>query len=212
MSEFKEKLIALRACSEAVAWVGEQTLVEAYATCERADWILWLAWKLPIGTHQDLVSIAAWCARRTLPHAGNGLATCEAAIEVAERWANEPTIQNQEAARAVAGDAARAVARAVAGAAGDAAWAVARAVAGDAAVASGDAAWAVARAAGAAGDAAGDAAEDAAEDAARDAAWAAAWAAGWVVARDAAWAAAWAAEHEIICDYIRSKIILPNQE
>ncbi len=84
------------------------------------------------------------------------------------------------AARAAAGDAARATAWATArAAAGDAAWAAAWAAAGDAA---GDAAWAAARAA--ARDAAGDAARDAAGDAAR------------ATARATAWAAAGDAEQE----------------
>jgi len=102
MSKFKEKLIDLCACSEAVAWVGEKTLAGAWVACERADWTLWLAGELPIGTHQDLVHIAAWCARRTLPHAGDSSKVCVAAIAAAERWADDPTSKNKAAARAAA--------------------------------------------------------------------------------------------------------------
>jgi len=40
---FKEKLIELNACQDAREWVGDKSFPEAWATCERGDWMLWLA-------------------------------------------------------------------------------------------------------------------------------------------------------------------------
>ena len=52
---FQEKLIKMDACEPAVEWVGSKTLREAWDTCERADWMLWLLRK-------------AGCDLRTLTH------------------------------------------------------------------------------------------------------------------------------------------------
>jgi hypothetical protein len=40
---FREHLIAMGACLEAQDWVADKGLVEAWNTCEVAQWMLWLA-------------------------------------------------------------------------------------------------------------------------------------------------------------------------
>jgi hypothetical protein len=130
---------------------------------------------------------AVWCARQV-----QHLMTDErsiAALDVAERHANNEATDSELAAAWAAAWAARAAAR---DAAWDAAWDAARYAAWDAAwAAARDAAKDAARVAAryAAWDAAKDAAWDAARDAAKDAAWAAkdaAWDTAWDAARDAA--------------------------
>ena len=39
--KIKETLIKMSACQEAVDWVGEKSIQEAWDTCERGDWMLW---------------------------------------------------------------------------------------------------------------------------------------------------------------------------
>ena len=39
--KFKKKLIEMYACSEAVKWVGDKSLLESWNTCQRGDWMLW---------------------------------------------------------------------------------------------------------------------------------------------------------------------------
>ena len=39
---FKEELIALGACKEAVDWVDDRDLPTAWAECQRPDWMFWL--------------------------------------------------------------------------------------------------------------------------------------------------------------------------
>jgi hypothetical protein len=64
-------LTKLKACPEAVRWVGKQDLKTAWAKCERADWMLWLAGKMvgkrgwPI--REQLVLAACACAETVLP-------------------------------------------------------------------------------------------------------------------------------------------------
>src|SRR5690242_7358064 len=40
---FREHLRELRACRDATIWADGKSLAEAIETCERADWLLWLA-------------------------------------------------------------------------------------------------------------------------------------------------------------------------
>jgi hypothetical protein len=40
--KLKSELQKLSACSDAISWAGDKTLAEAWATCERGDWMLWL--------------------------------------------------------------------------------------------------------------------------------------------------------------------------
>ena len=100
---FKGQLVALRACSEAMAWAGDKPLEEAWETCERADWLLWFAAK--VGVDRKVVVLAACAvARTTLQYVKPGEARPLKAIETAEAWVRGEA--NIEDVRRVAADAA----------------------------------------------------------------------------------------------------------
>lgn len=182
--KFKDKLKELEACSDVIEWVGNKGLKKAWDTCDRADWMFWLAAKM-IGkkgwsTQQEIVLTACWCVRRAQKYWTDKTDTRPIdAIEAAERWAKNPIDENRDAARAAARAAALAADDAALAAddAAGVAWAARAAV---------WAAWA-AWAAGAAAWAARAAAEDAAEDAR-------------------------AAEHKIMCDYICKTLKIGRME
>lgn len=44
----RDKLITMKACPQAIAWVGKKQLKSAWATCERGDWMLWFAGGLEV--------------------------------------------------------------------------------------------------------------------------------------------------------------------
>ena len=87
------KLTKLGACRDAVAWAGGYaTADEAWAACERGDWMLWLAGRTSGNSGSDsrrlVVRAAAACARLSLPqwiarypNDGRVLAAIEAAEE-----------------------------------------------------------------------------------------------------------------------------------
>ena len=115
----------IHACNEAIDWVGEGTIAEAWAECERADWMLWLIGKM-MGkpgwpTHQELVRATCLCVRPALEFVPDGEERPRLAIEAAERWAKNPTTENRLAAAAAAYAAAYAAAAAAAADAADAA-------------------------------------------------------------------------------------------
>ena len=163
MTHWTDRLTQLDACSDAVKWArGYDSLDTAWAACERADWMLWLAARVceerGSEAHKRLVLAACACARTALRYVPDGEDRPRITIETAERWGRgETTDAELDAAWAAgdAGDAAGAAASAAAWAAwaagaawdaGAAAWAAAR----DAAWAASDAAWAASDAAGAA--------------------------------------------------------------
>jgi hypothetical protein len=131
MKHWSNKLVALRACSEAIEYAKTQPdFPTAWDNCKRGDWLLWLAAKLPAQvTRQQLIFAACQCARLALPYTKDArVLTC---IEVTEAWTrNEATIEQVNTARrnAAAADAAYA-AYAAADAAADAAAAYAAAYA-----------------------------------------------------------------------------------
>ena len=139
-------------CSDAAAYAAKHTdPAEAWESCERGDWLLWLAARAGVD-RRDLVRASCAVARRALQHVPEGESRPRIAIETAEAWARrEVTIA---AVRDAAADATFASA--------DAAAAYASAAAYDAADAS--------TAAYAAADAAADAAYAARANSLRDAA------------------------------------------
>jgi len=86
-----ECLISMRACPEAVEWVGTRNLAAAWHECERADWMLWLCGKM-VGKHgwprhEDIVLAACDCAL-TAKQWWWRVNDCPArAIETAQKWA-----------------------------------------------------------------------------------------------------------------------------
>jgi hypothetical protein len=61
----------LKACPEAIYWLGTKTFSEAWDSCERADWMLWLCTKMQDKhgwpTRQEIVLVACVCAETVLP-------------------------------------------------------------------------------------------------------------------------------------------------
>ena len=96
-------------CSDAVAWIGDKTLAEAWSTCERGDWLLWLAGRVEVD-RKLLVTCACQCARLVLPLVKKGELRPLKAIEAAEGWARGEVMKKEvrtaaDAAYAAAADA-----------------------------------------------------------------------------------------------------------
>jgi hypothetical protein len=146
MKSTKDILTKLGACSEAVKWAVRKTHKRAWETCERGDWLLWIAAKLNVD-RKKIVLAACACARTALKYVPAGEDRPRIAIEMAEAWTRGEATIDQARAAADAAYAAYAAADAAyaAYAAADAAraaYAAARAAA-DAAFAADHAAYAV---------------------------------------------------------------------
>jgi hypothetical protein len=117
----------MAACPEAVDWVDDKDLKTAWNTCERADWMLWLAAKTGID-RKLLVLVACDCAETALKYVPDGEDRPRQAIETARKWcAGEASIDQVRNDAADADDAATAAAVADAHAAYAAAYAAAHA-------------------------------------------------------------------------------------
>lgn len=105
--EFKELLIKLDACEEAVKWCEGKSLQEAWQQAVNSDWMLWLLRNQPNkATDRDLRLIAIKCARQ-VQHLMKDQRSINA-LDVAERFANgEATQEELTAAWDAAWDAAR---------------------------------------------------------------------------------------------------------
>ena len=154
VKELGTLLVSLSACKTAIDWVKGKSLAEAWNTCHRGDWMLWLAARYGDVPQKAIVAIACDCAEPALAFTSDPRpAEC---IAVVRRWLkDEATISDVRAAANAAGAAGAAAAWA-ADAAADAAYAAyaaANAAAGAANAAAGAAyaAWAAANAAYAAG-------------------------------------------------------------
>ena len=119
-THWTDQLIALRACNGAVEWAREQPdLATAWATCERGDWMLWLAGRLsgpPEGEgRKTLVLAACDCAELSLRYIREEWSrdVAAATLEVTRAWAHgEADIARVCEARYVCWDAAAAYAAA----------------------------------------------------------------------------------------------------
>ena len=137
-----DQLVAIAACRDAVEWVGTRPIEQAWAECERGDWMLWLSGKINID-RKLIVLAACACAEPALAFVPAGEDRPRRAIEVARAWcADAATLDDVRAAAAAA---AAAYAAAYAANAADAAYAAAAAA--DAAAAAYAAAYAAAAAA-----------------------------------------------------------------
>jgi len=87
MIDFTNELRKLHACEEACEWVGGKSLEEAWETCERGDWMLWLAVKAGID-RKKVVLAACECARLSLKYVSEKETRPLKAIQIAEAWAN----------------------------------------------------------------------------------------------------------------------------
>jgi len=98
MKTTKTILTELGACSEAVKWAGRKTHKQAWETCKRGNWLLWIAGKLGVD-RKTLVLAACACARTSLKYVPEGEDRPRIAIETAEAWTRgEATIEQVRAA------------------------------------------------------------------------------------------------------------------
>lgn len=94
-----DRIAALGACSEAVAWLRaacHPDLTTAWAACPRAEWMLWLAARCAqpgSAEHRAVVAAAADCAATALDLAP-GAAGARRAVEAAQAWAQEEASTN----------------------------------------------------------------------------------------------------------------------
>ena len=120
-NHWSRKLKAIGACKDAVKWAKEQpSFAQAWQTCERGDWMLWLAGKMhdkpEWPTRQQLVLAACDCAELSLKYVPKGEDRPRVAIETARAWAKGKATIDEVAAAAAAGAAADADAYAAAAA------------------------------------------------------------------------------------------------
>ena len=119
MNKLQKMLKGLNACSDAIGWAAKfETLDEAWAMCERGDWMLWL-WGKHAGepmsdARRPLVGACCRIARISIEifekKCPNDRRPREA-IELAERFANGQPVTREEMRRAdAAADAAAYVA------------------------------------------------------------------------------------------------------
>ena len=85
MKTTKAILTELGACSEAVKWAGRKTHKQAWETCKRGDWLLWIADRFDVD-RKLLVLAACGCARTVLKYVPVGEDRPRIAIETAEAW------------------------------------------------------------------------------------------------------------------------------
>ena len=85
--ELKTLLKEVNACHEAREWAEDKTLSQAWATCTRADWMLWLCGRVAgppdSPNRRKLVLVAAECAATALHLIDDEetRAICEATIQ-----------------------------------------------------------------------------------------------------------------------------------
>ena len=69
MKNFKDVLIRLQACYEAMEWAGDKTLQEIWETCERGDWMLWLLRRSDLfKTDHRKFTMAKWVCANQVRH------------------------------------------------------------------------------------------------------------------------------------------------
>lgn len=102
-----ERLRDMGACIEALEWLANcDSWATAWNTCQRGDWMLWLAARKNIDRRRPVLA-ACECARIALPYAKDPSALV--AIETTERWARgEATVDEVRAAANAANAAANA--------------------------------------------------------------------------------------------------------
>lgn len=85
MANHQGLLERLGACREAADWYDGRDSEQAWAECERGDWMLWVAGKLNVD-RKVLVAAACECAELALVHVPDGEDRPRQAIETARAW------------------------------------------------------------------------------------------------------------------------------
>ena len=102
----REYLISIEACSEALDWLGDRSIVEAWPDCPCGEWMLWWAARCPSFVpggelHRRIGLAACEIARTALVHVPQGEVRPLRAIETAERyWRGEATVEVRAAVAA----------------------------------------------------------------------------------------------------------------
>ena len=88
---FKQRLIEMHACQDAVNWVEDRTIKQAWDDCYRGDWMLWLLEEMKGEEgwldEKGIMLLGCWCARRSLKYIPKGETRPLKAIEAKEGWA-----------------------------------------------------------------------------------------------------------------------------
>ena len=101
MKPFKQLLIELNACEGAQEWAAEKSIEEAVSTCQRGDWMLWLAKKVNVGI-RPLTHAKGKCANtvRHLMKDERSINAVDAAIDFGNGVINEDELAAYAAAAA----------------------------------------------------------------------------------------------------------------
>ena len=98
---FKQQLIELDACNEAILWVGKKTFKEAWEQADRGDWMLWIYRRLYPDNLRELTLAKGHCANIVRPLMKDERSIN--AVDVAIKFGNnEATIEELNAAYAAA--------------------------------------------------------------------------------------------------------------
>ena len=99
MKPFKQLLIELNACEGAQEWAAEKSIEEAVSTCQRGDWMLWLAKKVNVGV-RPLTHAKGKCANtvRHLMKDERSINAVDAAIDFGNGVINEDELAAYAAA------------------------------------------------------------------------------------------------------------------
>lgn len=104
MPDLATRLLAMRACPDAVQWArGYTNDAAAWRECQRGDWMLWLLARLNVD-RKRLVLAACECARLSLHLVRDDEERPRIAIETAEALARDegPTLDDVHRATAAA--------------------------------------------------------------------------------------------------------------
>ena len=97
-------LVDMRACGEAVEYCRKHdTLHQAWENCERADWMIWFLRRKSLLDKPTAVKFAILCANRVIGMFERKYPDDKRprlAIEVAQRYLDDPTEENRLGARA----------------------------------------------------------------------------------------------------------------
>ena len=91
----KELLEKMGACKDAIAWIGEKTVKEAWETCERGDWMLWYYAKKYPENIRELILAKGYCAQTVIHLMKNqhSLDSVQAAIDFGNGLINEKELK-----------------------------------------------------------------------------------------------------------------------
>ena len=104
--KFKDKLVKMGACDDAVEWVGDRDEKTAWAECKRGDWMLWLIKnrhpKVTLAYRKKLVLCTCDIAETVLKHVPADEKRPAEAIRIARAWANGEKVSLHDVKNAAA--------------------------------------------------------------------------------------------------------------